>query len=57
MLTNRNDILGRLKRARDEQELAALLAEAAMFSNINPKTTRRLKRIADRRRDELEDLK
>lgn len=57
MLPNRNDILGKLKRAQDLQEVAALVAEAEMFIGIRDKTLRRIRRIAQRRREELEDAK
>ena len=52
-----NNILGKLKVALDEQQILALLAELNMFAGASNRTIRKAKRLADRRRAELEDLK
>lgn len=57
MPRHNNDILGKLKRATSEGEIAALLAELAMFMGASDGTVRKAKRLATRRREELEDLK
>lgn len=57
MTKRHNDILGKLKRARDVQEIEALLGEAEMFTGATDNTRRRQQRFADRRRQELEDEK
>lgn len=52
-----NDILGKIKRAQSVEEIAALLAQVAMFEHASPKTVRRCQKFANRRKAELEDEK